>query len=65
MNQKTINTAKYGGTSGLIGGSIVVILSYAFSLRGVNFPAEVVAAMTALTSFLVNIILVKSGVISE
>lgn len=65
MNKKTMDAAKYSVSSGALGGSLVVILAWALSLRGIMLPPEVVAALTAIFSFAVNIILVRTGIISE
>jgi len=65
MNKKTRDTVKYSVSSGALGGSLVVILAWGLSLRGLLMPSEVVAALTAIFSFAVNIILVRTGIISE
>ncbi len=70
MNKQTkarlVSTAKYGGTSGAIGGSLVVILVYLISLiTKVSMPENVVIALTVLITFATNIVLSRTGIISE
>lgn len=70
MNKKTkarrVSTAKYGGSSGVIGVSLTVILVYLISLvTKVTIPENVVIALTALITFVTNIVLSESGIISE
>lgn len=65
MNKRTIDAAKYNGISGALGGSLVVIFAWLFTFGKVTMPSEVVAALTVIFSFVINIALAKSGIISE
>lgn len=70
MNKNTkarlVSTAKYGGTSGAIGGSLVVILAYLINtFAHVTLPDTVVVAMTVLVTFTTNIVLSRTGIISS
>lgn len=58
--KKLISTAKYAGTSLTLGMALVQILVFAFpQLKPVS------EAIQALVTFILNIALVKSGVISN
>ncbi len=65
MNKRTVDAAKYSSFSGALGGSLVVILAWILSIRGILMPAEVIAALTVIFSFATNIILVRTGIISD
>lgn len=65
MNKKTIDAAKYSGISGAMGGALAVIFVWMLSLGHIVVPSEVTASFTVLFSFVINISLAKSGIISS
>lgn len=60
MNKRIVNTAKYAGTSGTVAFALVAILVYFLPQL-----KEIESALTVLTSFTINIILAKTGVIAD
>jgi len=65
MDKRTVSAAKYSGISGALGGALTVIFAWLLTFGKVDMPSEVVASLTVIFSFMVNIALAKSGVISE
>jgi hypothetical protein len=61
MNRaKIVSTAKYGGVSGALGGSLTAIVVYAFpQLEPIGIHIGV------LVTFVVNMLLAMTGVISD
>lgn len=64
MDKRTVSAAKYSGISGALGGAFTVIFAWLLTFGKVNMPSEVVASLTVIFSFMVNIALAKSGIIS-
>ena len=65
MDKKTISAAKYSGISGALGGAVTVILVWILTFSKIDMPTDVATALTVIFSFGINIVLAKSGVISE
>jgi hypothetical protein len=65
MNKKTIDAAKYSGISGALGGSFTIIFAWLLTFGNVDMPTEVTTALTVIFSFVINIALAKSGIISS
>jgi len=65
MDKRTVSAAKYNGISGALGGSFVVIFAWLLTFGKIEMPTEVVAALTVIFSFVVNVSLAKSGIISN
>jgi len=65
MDKRTVSAAKYSGISGALGGAFTVIFAWLLTFGKVQMPSEVVASLTVIFSFMVNIALAKSGIISE
>lgn len=65
MNKKTIDAAKYSGISGALAGAFVVILAWLLTFAKIVMPTEVATALTVIFSFVINILMAKTGVISE
>ena len=62
---RLIGTAKYSGTSNVLGGAFVVIFAWVLNeFAKITMPNEVVIALTTLTVFFINILLAQSKVIS-
>lgn len=63
--ERTIGAAKYSAISGTLGGAIVVIFAWLLTFVKVIMPSEVVVSLTVIFSFFINIILARTGIISE
>lgn len=64
-SENAVSAAKYNGISGTLGGAIVVILAWLLTYAKIIMPSEVGVALTVILSFIINIALARSGVISD
>lgn len=65
MDKRTVSAAKYSGISGALGGAFTVIFAWLLTFGKIEMPTEVVASLTVIFSFATNIILVRTGIISD
>jgi len=63
--ERAISAAKFNGISGTLGGAIVVISAWFLTFAKVSMPPEVTVALTVILSFVINIVLARTGIISE
>lgn len=65
MDKKTVGAIKYSGVSGALGGALAVIFVWILTLAKLDVPNEVATSLTVIFSFVINIVLARTGVISE